>query len=270
MLRQRIITALIMAPIALAGVFVLQNWGFALFVGTVLVIGAWEWARLAGISGPGRFVYAAGLGIVLGASYLMPPAVILALGLVWWLAALALVIAYPGAQQIWSTRVVRGLLGLPIFVPGFVSLLQLKALPDADLLIVLLFFLIWGADVGAYFAGRAFGKRKLAPAVSPGKSWAGFFGGMVTAMIIAVAIPMMAGRSSGLDPDGLWFVAGCLFVAMTSVLGDLTISMFKRHAGVKDASNLLPGHGGVLDRIDSLLAAGPFFAVMVLLLGLQS
>ncbi|MDA0789708.1 MAG: phosphatidate cytidylyltransferase [Proteobacteria bacterium] len=270
MLGQRIITALIMAPIALAGVFLLQNSGFAVFVGAVLVIAAWEWARLAGIEGPGRVAYAAGLGMVLGASFYLPAVLILALGLLWWLLALALVVAYPGGSQIFSSRVTRCLLGLPLFVPGFMSLLQLKAAPDAEVLIVLLFFLIWGADVGAYFSGKAFGKRKLAPAVSPGKSWAGFYGGMATAIAIAVAIPMIAGLPMLVGAGGALFVAGCLFVAMTSVLGDLTISMFKRYAGVKDASNLLPGHGGVLDRIDSLLAAGPVFAVMILLMGYQT
>jgi|TARA_B110000263_G_C15147364_1_gene436178 phosphatidate cytidylyltransferase len=143
-------------------------------------------------------------------------------------------------------------------------MVQLKTYPDSNYLIVLLFLLIWGADIGAYFTGKAFGKRKLAPRVSPGKSWAGFYGGLATALIIGSLMALVSPNTVQLvSVEGMIFLGCCGFVAVVSVLGDLTISMFKRNAGVKDSSNLLPGHGGFLDRIDSLLSAGPLFALIV-------
>ena len=152
-------------------------------------------------------------------------------------------------------------IGVITLVPGFVALIELKRHAESNFLICLLFFLIWAADIGAYFSGRAFGKRKLAPRVSPGKSWAGFYGGVLTSFIIAMSMSLYLGRPQLVTADGVIFLAACMFIAVVSVLGDLTISMFKRHRGIKDSSNLLPGHGGFLDRIDSLLSASPVFAL---------
>jgi phosphatidate cytidylyltransferase len=267
MLKQRIITALIMAPIAIAGVFLLPVPGFAAFVALVLLVGAWEWANLAGFSGPWRYLYAIVSALFMAATYFLPASLSLGAAMAWWLLAFVLVVSYPKLVEAWSSRLVRSVIGLVILATAWISMLQLKLLPDSDYLILLLFLLIWGADIGAYFSGRAFGKRKLAPQVSPGKSWAGFFGGMVTALLIAVAMTLVMNKPVLVSVDGLVFLGVCLGVAMISVLGDLTISMFKRNAGVKDSSNLLPGHGGFLDRIDSLLAAGPAFAAMILLVG---
>ena len=149
-------------------------------------------------------------------------------------------------------------------------MLLLKTYPDSNYLILLLFFLIWGTDIGAYFIGKTFGQRKLVPHVSPRKSWAGFFGGLITALVIATAISLIVKNPELLSINGIIFLVGCIAVAMVSVLGDLSISMFKRNAGVKDSSNLLPGHGGFLDRIDSLLSASPVFALFILFFGWTS
>ena len=149
-------------------------------------------------------------------------------------------------------------------VPGFVALNTLKGFEASSYLICLLFFLIWGADIGAYFSGRAFGKRKLAPRVSPGKSWAGVYGGITTSIVIAVLMSSWFGAPDLRSPEGAAFLVMCGLIALVSVLGDLTISMFKRHRDIKDASNLLPGHGGFLDRIDSLLSASPAIALYLL------
>ena len=130
----------------------------------------------------------------------------------------------------------------------------------------MLFFLIWGADVGAYFSGRTFGKHKLAPKVSPGKSWEGFWGGLVFAVAIAALMVSWLGKPVLNSPDGILFILSCAFIVMISVLGDLVESMFKRNRGIKDSSHLLPGHGGILDRVDSLLSAGPFFAILIIVL----
>lgn len=267
MLKQRIVTALILAPIAIGGVFILPPFEFSLFVGLVLTVAAWEWARLADYSGPVRYAYAVAMVILLGGSTLLPPLVVLGLGAAWWIAAFFLVISYPRSTNLWSSRLVCSLLGVFILVPGFVGLIELKRLPDSTFLILLLFLLIWGADIGAYFAGRAFGRSKLAPEVSPGKSWAGLYGGLVTAMAIATCMALWKGSIDLLSGRGLVFLLGCAFVVMISVLGDLAESMFKRNRGVKDSSNLLPGHGGFLDRIDSLLSAGPVFALFIITYG---
>jgi phosphatidate cytidylyltransferase len=131
-------------------------------------------------------------------------------------------------------------------------------------LILAVMVLVWGADIGAYFSGRRFGKRKLAPQVSPGKSWEGVFGGLLTTLLICVGVGIYREWSFFSMLLGMF---GTVAVVMISVVGDLTESMFKRQSGVKDSSNLLPGHGGVLDRIDSLTAAIPVFAALLLLSG---
>lgn len=136
----------------------------------------------------------------------------------------------------------------------------IKQWPLGNWLILSVMVLVWSADIGAYFSGKAFGKRKLAPKVSPGKSWEGVYGGLAVSLGITAAVGVSR------DWTVAQFIAGLLGAAVIvfiSVIGDLTESMFKRQSGVKDSSNLLPGHGGVLDRIDSLTAAIPVFAVLL-------
>jgi phosphatidate cytidylyltransferase len=161
----------------------------------------------------------------------------------------------------------RCVIGVLVLVPAWVSLQQLKTYDQSNFLILLLMFLIWGADIGAYFAGRAFGNKKLAPAVSPGKSWAGLYGGLLTAALIVITMTFASGDLQ--FDSALWwqFFATCMLVTLISVLGDLSESMFKRFRGIKDSSNLLPGHGGILDRIDSLVAAGPVYALLLIAIG---
>ncbi len=264
MLRQRIITGIIIAPIALAGVFLLPPREFALFVGAILTVSAWEWANFAGIQGPMRYVYAAILAVSMLGVYFLPVVPLLILSLFWWLAALVLVLGYPKFDELWGNQAVIVLIGFVVMLPGFSALNAIKQFPESAFLICLLFFLIWGADIGAYFSGKAFGKRKLAPRVSPGKSWAGFFGGMATSVAIAILMALYWGSPVLMSLTGVAYAAACVGIAMVSVLGDLTISMFKRHRDIKDSSNLLPGHGGFLDRIDSLLSASPVFALYLL------
>lgn len=264
MLRTRIITASIMAPITLACVFLLPPLGYSFFVGAVLVVAAWEWANFAGLSANNRFVYSAIFAATLAGVLFLPTVPILMMSLAWWLLALILVLGYPKLTTLWGNKTVISVIGFVVLVPAFTSLNQLKHFSDSDYLICLLFFLIWGADIGAYFSGKAFGKRKLAPNVSPGKSWAGFVGGVTTAVIIAILMSLYFASPSLGTLTGATFILICALVAVISVLGDLTISMFKRHRDIKDASNLLPGHGGFLDRIDSLLSAGPVFTLYLL------
>lgn len=266
MLKQRIITALILAPIAIAGIFLLPGVPFSVFVGAVLTVAAWEWANLAGIAGVYRYVYAGVMALLLLAAYWMPAILVLTVGAAWWFLALVLVVNYPSLTHLWGTRFGRAVIGPIMFAPALVGLVQLKLMPDSNWLILLLFLLIWGADIGAYFAGRAFGRKKLIPDVSPGKSWAGLYGGLASALLITAGMMLYKGEPDLVSAHGLVFLLVCGFVVQVSVLGDLAESMFKRHRGVKDSSNLLPGHGGILDRIDSLLSASPVFALCIMAL----
>ncbi|MEX2365886.1 MAG: phosphatidate cytidylyltransferase [Pseudohongiellaceae bacterium] len=267
MLKQRIITALILAPVAMAGVFFLPPIEFSLFIGLILAVAAWEWANLAGYTGIYCYFYSAGIVILLVISWFVPPLFLLIPGILWWCLALYLVVRYPQGAGLWSSTAVRSLFGVFMLIPGFISLVQLKLMSGSEFLILLLFLFIRGADVGAYFFGRALGQGKLAPEVSPGKSWAGFYGGLITALVIAIVMAVVHGSPDLGSGRGIIFLLGCAFVVMISVVGDLAESMFKRNRGIKDSSNLLPGHGGILDRIDSLLSAGPAFALFILSFG---
>ncbi|MBJ37361.1 MAG: phosphatidate cytidylyltransferase [Gammaproteobacteria bacterium] len=265
MLRQRILTALVMAPVAIGGIFVLPPELFALFTGAVLAVAAWEWANLANLEGGIQVAYAAAVVVGFALAHQATPWLTLLPALAWWLFAAVSVLTYPASRR-WSRAVAaRAAIGFLLLVPGYVAMVELKAHAESTFLILLLFFLIWAADIGAYFAGRAFGKRKLAPKVSPGKSWAGAFGGMFAAVGVGVGMLAWRGTPALTDPAALLYLGCCLAIAIVSVFGDLTISLFKRERGVKDTSNLLPGHGGFLDRIDSLLSAAPLFAVFLML-----
>lgn len=258
----------------LGGVFLLPAPQFGVFIGAIATIAAWEWANMAGISQPaGRFIYAAivALALLATASLISHEpayrALFLAVAGGWWLLALLFVLRYPNLTGLWSARSIRAVIGFCVLIPMWVGFMVLKQSAHDSLLILYLMFLIWGADTGAYFAGKRWGKSKLAPQVSPGKSWAGFWGGLVTALLVALVFAYYI--HNYIKPlDSTSFLSLILISTLTmfsSVLGDLLESMFKRFRGIKDSSSLLPGHGGVLDRIDSMSAAVPVFAGLLLL-----
>ncbi|AIS14688.1 phosphatidate cytidylyltransferase [Pseudomonas chlororaphis subsp. aurantiaca] len=263
MLKQRIITALILLPIALCGFFLLEGSVFALFIGLVVTLGAWEWARLAGFEAQStRIAYAVVVAALLFLMQLLPGIApwVLGAAVLWWGLATFLVLTYPRTSEHWAGAAAKLVIGLLILLPAWQGLVFIKQQPLGNWLIMAVMVLVWGADIGAYFSGKAFGKRKLAPQVSPGKSWEGVYGGLLLSLVIAAVVGLVAGWSFGQIILGL---LGAAIVVFISVVGDLTESMFKRQAGIKDSSNLLPGHGGVLDRIDSLTAAIPVFAVLL-------
>jgi len=263
MLKQRIITALILLPIALCGFFLLDGANFALFIGLVVTLGAWEWARLAGLIAQGlRVAYAVVVAGLLMLLHLMPELApwVLGVSVLWWALATWLVLTYPRTSELWASVACRLLIGLLVLLPAWQGLVLIKHWPLGNWLIMAVMVLVWGADIGAYFSGRAFGKRKLAPQVSPGKSWEGVYGGLALSLVITAVVGVPREWSAGELILGLF---GAAVVVLVSVVGDLTESMFKRRSGIKDSSNLLPGHGGVLDRIDSLTAAIPMFAVLL-------
>ena len=272
MLKTRIITALILAPIAIGGIFFLPPLGFALFTGAIIAVGAWEWANMSGLTTPvARVVYALMVAAVLYGLLNVPAVAVLWLALFWWLLSFLLVRNYPDGSERWGGVPARALMGLLVLVPAWVGLNHLRTggfqFGDSAnnlLLILYVFCVVWVADIGAYFAGRAFGKAKLAPRVSPGKSWAGVWGGLVAVAIFAIIISVLASAST---MQLLLLVVASLITGAVSVLGDLLESMLKRFRGIKDSSQLLPGHGGIMDRIDSLTAAIPVFALMITLMG---
>lgn len=280
MLKYRLITALILIPVVIAALFLLPPLGFTLVTLAVCMLAAWEWGPLAGFSSRSQRIWLAVLcGLLLALMVLSMPAYqhsvhllqiggSLWLSLAWWLAALLLVLFYPGSAGVWrNSRSLRLVFGLLTIVPFFWGMLALRQYDYAQnpftgawwLLYVML--LVWGADSGAYMFGKLFGKHKLAPKVSPGKTWEGLIGGLVTSAVIS----WLFGRYAPLSVVPVTLLVCSVIAALASVLGDLTESMFKREAGIKDSGSLIPGHGGILDRIDSLTAAVPVFACLMLL-----
>ncbi len=271
MIKQRVITALVLAPLMIGGIFFLPYSEFGYFIALIAALGAWEWANISGYSNQlVRVGYSALVLAALYLSYLMLDATeyILAAGALWWLLAFALVWHYPNGTGVWASRPVRALLGFFVLVPMWLGFMVLKGMEHSSLLIVYLMLVVWGADTGAYFTGKAFGKAKLAPHVSPGKSWAGFWGGLATSMLVMAGFAYYVHHTiQTLDASALSHLALItVATALVSLLGDLVESMMKRQRGIKDSSSLLPGHGGVLDRIDSMTAAVPVFAFLLLLL----
>jgi phosphatidate cytidylyltransferase len=267
MLKQRIITAAIMLPVAIIGFFLLDGAAFALFIGAVVVVGAWEWARMAGyLSQEKRVSYALGVALALLVLYQLPNMApwLLMLAVLWWVAATFLVLGYPDSRRYWGGSRGSLLIGLLVLLPAWQALVVLKQWPLGNWLILAVMVLVWAADIGAYFSGKTFGRRKLAPQVSPGKSWEGLVGGLLTSLFITLCVGLYRSWSVG---ELLLALFAAAVVVLISVVGDLAESMFKRSSGIKDSSQLLPGHGGVMDRIDSLTAALPVFAVFLWLAG---
>lgn len=270
MLITRVLTALVLAPLMLACIYWLPETGFAAFIGAIVVLGAWEWANLAGFQ---RVTTRLGMAVLTAAAlgllwWLQTRTALTWLqltlwSLLWWLFALVMVVRYPASQNWIQHRWVRLLMALPVLLPLWLGLNVLKGQPNANLVLTWLMLLVWGADIGAYFAGKAFGNRKLAPSVSPGKTWAGVYGGMATSVVLSAAMALIFLPGLTLVQWLLLLVISALVVAI-SVLGDLFESLLKRYRGIKDSSGLLPGHGGILDRIDSLCAATPMFCVLLL------
>ena len=264
MLKQRIITALVIAPLGIGCIFLLADWGFSLFIAVVISACGWEWGNFARLG----IWLRTGYGVLTGVLLLKYGELHLELvASLWWVIALLLVVNYPRLTGLWNSPAVILLCGWLVLIPCGVVLISIKQFAESDFLFVLLFFLIWSADIGAYFCGRRWGKIKLLPKVSPGKSREGLYGGACVAIMVGLAIGQWLGGlnfTPGLDMA--YFALACLGVVLVSVLGDLTVSMFKRERGIKDSSQLLPGHGGFLDRLDSLFSAAPAFYLLLPLL----
>ncbi|MCB1670740.1 MAG: CDP-archaeol synthase [Gammaproteobacteria bacterium] len=287
MLLQRVLTAIVLiAGLVLLSVFSSPFW-FAVVVAVVTLLAAMEWTRFIGLdSVPAKVGYLLSLSLLLvGAFFLVGaspetrvldfPRVVslLAFGVVFWLLATWLLTGYPENTDSWNDQSHIALMGVFVLLPTWCGITQLKYIDESGFLVLGLIALVSVADIGAYFSGRAWGRRKLAPSLSPGKSWAGFWGGMASSVILAsifMGITSVRGAPLTLT-QGTLGVIGTLLVAVSSVVGDLFESMLKRNRNLKDSGATLPGHGGILDRIDSLTAATPFAVLwLFLVLGLGS
>ena len=281
MLKQRIITALVLAPLAIAAIFYMSLEHFSIFIMAIMAIGAWEWGPLMGFkNNRRRIAFVLTTFVFIGAIWYFFPLTslwenqnqlqqviqyILWLAVAWWILSATLTFLYPRYSQFWSShRSVRGVFGWLTLIPTWLAFVAIRANTyESDpyhgaQLIMFLFLMVWSADVGAYFVGKAIGKHKLLPNVSPGKTMEGFIGGVIFACVL-VSI-----ASFQLDWTQKQFgivILVTLLITTISVLGDLNESMFKRQAGIKDSGSILPGHGGILDRIDSLTATAPIYVL---------
>jgi phosphatidate cytidylyltransferase len=270
-MKQRVITALILAPLAVLAVLWLPTIVFAVFIALLVLVGAWEWSRLAGIKprAARSLLLLPHVAILVGLWWLGQPALLVTawVGAAWWLLALLWLWQRQfAASDTSANRLLKLLAGLLMFVPAWAALVLLHGDPDRGPAWALFgVMLAWAADTFAYFVGRRFGGAKLAPNISPGKTWAGFWGGMAGTLLVASVGAALFGL--GLI-SALQLVALAVVVCLASVLGDLFESLIKRHSGAKDSGRIVPGHGGALDRLDSLVAAMPVFLCGKLWLGL--
>ncbi len=259
MVRQRILTASLLAPLVIWGVLALPPLPFALITALITLLALWEWSGMVVAVRAWRGLYLLPLlGMLVGLSFnpLEEWLTSLAwLGVVWLALGVKLVLRYPAIPDFWRDSVeIKAVLGYLMLLPLWSSLLLLQR--QDSRLVLLLLLLIWAADIGAFFAGRSWGRHKLAPAVSPGKSWEGAIGGLVAALGVALVALWVLDREVA-------FLAVAVVVVGVSIIGDLVESLFKRLSNLKDSGSLLPGHGGLLDRIDSLITAAPIFWLLV-------
>jgi phosphatidate cytidylyltransferase len=267
MLKVRILTAAITGGFMLAALFLLPARATVLVYGLICSVGAWEWSGFAALRGPAaRGAYMLAIGGLMYAGWLVSAdygnlCMLLAAACLWWVGAFCWLTLAPGYQR----RLLTLGCGAIVLVPAFVSIARLQVGGRAGVSgaqsVLWLLLLVIAADIGAFFAGRSFGRLKLAPRVSPAKTWEGAFGG-----IAAVAVVSWIGALLFRLPLAGSVLFGCA-IGVFSIVGDLTESMFKRAAGLKDSGVVLPGHGGVLDRIDSISAAAPLYALGLFGLG---
>lgn len=263
MLLRRVITALCLAAIALAGIFLLPVWGLALLFAAAAGAAAYEWSGfLHNPSKAKRLVYVA-LYLALVALTFMNNgwyAYVVAAAALVWVVLIVLVLIYPRGRALYSRSWLVALVGLLLMLGAWASLVMIREMPNGQYWVLWMLLLTTATDVGAYFSGRALGRRKLAPSLSPGKTWEGAAGGMLSAL--AICLSLLLWLSSWPAVFAALVTVGLVVVA---VFGDLFESLLKRANGIKDSGGLLPGHGGVLDRIDSIIAVAPVLAWTLIL-----
>ncbi len=270
MLRQRVITALILVLLTAAAIVYLPSLPFTVFISILTLLAAWEWTALAGLEKHTTRLVSL---LLAGALFMLlyPWAGIwlswlTGLALLWWCLMLWLVCRYPRFAANWQRPLLLLPAGFCILFPLWFTILHLRDGENFIFHIFLLIGLVAAADIGAYFSGRKYGRHKLAAAVSPNKTWEGVFGGLLAVILLGLPAWILFMPEEP-QASGYLLLTGLLvLLAACSVIGDLTESMIKRSRNVKDSGRLLPGHGGVLDRIDGLTAAAPVYLLMLQLL----
>ena len=258
-LRKRVLTAVVLAAALLAILVWMPPWATVVVITALLLAGAWEWSAFLRLSTAGRrLVYVALVALLLPLAWRISAdpdhrGLILVAAVLWWLTALLWILFAPRRV----TPLAAGVAGVLALVPSWMALVWLRYAPPHGQWVLFAFVLVWVADIGAFFFGRRYGRIRLAPVVSPGKTWEGVLGGVGLSSLVAI------GGSAWFHVPLAVFLPLCLATVAFSVVGDLTESLLKRFAGMKDSGTVFPGHGGVMDRIDSLTGAAP-----VLLLGL--
>lgn len=241
---------------------------FNVFAAIVVIAAAWEWANFCGYSSARQralyvvimTVVAALIGWLLHQQWVGMQQLLM-LAAAWWAMALLWVQGYPASRILWQAPLIRAMMGGLVLLPTWFSLVTLRSLQDGALWVLAVVLIVAAADIGAYFSGRRWGRHRLAPSVSPAKSWEGVAGGVVAATLTFGLFLILRG-----DAPAQWLVLIAIPTALISVLGDLLESMLKRHRGIKDSGRILPGHGGVMDRVDGLAAAVPVFTLALLVM----
>lgn len=261
MLKLRLLTALLLGGAFLGALFLLPDVWWGLFLLLFMALGAWEWAGLAGWGSGGRVWFTAATtmaGLLLVPELLLAAETVHALhaALICVAAVFWLLLAPPWLLRRWRLHGVwlAAMVGWLLLLAPLVALLQLRGISPFAVLLVMA--TVWLADSAAYFCGRRYGRHKLAPQISPGKTWEGLLGALAAVAVAAAALTLWQGWSA-------WFIPGALAIVVFAVFGDLFESLIKRQAGCKDSGWLLPGHGGVLDRIDALMPTLPLAAFYV-------
>lgn len=261
MLKTRVITAVIALVILGVVLFVLPERLAEAFIAAVVVAGAWEWSAFLGAAAKAtRVAFVVVIAVAIGLLYSVLAqysVLVLQVAFVWWFCAFLWILFFPTPIP----GPLRWAAGVLVLVPLFIALVELYRIGPPTVLFALL--IVWAADAGAFFAGKQFGRVKLAPSISPGKTWEGVFGGLLVVALLALGVAYRTDISMAV------LLPFCLAVAALSIVGDLTVSMFKRTAGVKDSGTLFPGHGGILDRVDSIASSAPLFALGIGWLGLS-
>ena len=257
----RIASGLVLVALVLALLLFAPSAWIVAAIGIAMLAGAWEWSAFLKPRSHGeRLLFVICTAVLLAACWYFTadPRVLTALlwtAALWWIVALVWVLVRPGA----ASRVAIFAAGLLVLVPAGVGLARLRVdLVDGAQWTLYALVLVWAADTGAYFAGRRFGRHKLAPAISPGKTWEGVVGGLLLAAVWAAI------GTRWFDVPALPMIVGSVVIAAFSVVGDLMESLMKRHAGLKDSGQIIPGHGGVMDRLDSVTAAAPLTLLFII------
>jgi len=263
-LRKRVLTAVVLVAALLVILLVLPPVATVVALTAMLLAGAWEWSAFLRLStATRRLTYVALVALLLPLVWVASAdaanrELILLTAMLWWLTALLWIAFAPHHVTPWAA----GVAGILALVPAWLALMWLRyAPPPHGQWVLFTLILVWVADIGAFFFGRRFGRVRLAPEVSPGKTWEGVFGGMGLSALVAL------GGSAWFHVPLAVFMPLCLATVAFSVVGDLTESLLKRFAGLKDSGSMFPGHGGVMDRIDSLTGAAPVLLLGLTLLG---